>query len=269
MILLIDVGNTRAKASFYIANQKCWLDLPGFVHAHSEVDPIRIWENWKNAIEKHLSSSQSLLLDAVGIASVNQAISSLLVQSCPDWAKKRWVTAQTNFEFRRLKNAYATPSNMGVDRWLAMIAASDGGKHACLVVDAGTALTLDWVAPTGEHLGGYILPGLNQQLTALLGSTERVFAGRWSDSTGLVPGKDTSECVLNGLLTQMCAFIAAQAAQAAHQGIKRLVLTGGETSLLVRHLEPLITQLNMVLEIRPRLVFEGLLTITEKLDKKS
>jgi type III pantothenate kinase len=136
-------------------------------------------------------------------------------------------------------------------------------------VDAGTALTLDWVSRGGSHLGGYIIPGLNQQLKALLAGTERVFADRWSELNTLSPGRDTSECVLNGLLAQFCGFIGFQAESAASAGIDKLVLTGGDSGLLAPHLKPIVERYSVALELRPRLVFEGLLAVTRKLDKKS
>ncbi len=58
-------------------------------------------------------------------------------------------------------NAYAEPERLGVDRWLALIGAADRFAADCLIIDAGSAITLDLLRRDGRHLGGAILPGLN------------------------------------------------------------------------------------------------------------
>lgn len=63
------------------------------------------------------------------------------------------------------------PKQLGVDRWLAMLACYQEQNNACLVVDCGTAVTLDWVDASGEHQGGYILPGLQLMQQAVLQGT--------------------------------------------------------------------------------------------------
>ena len=58
-------------------------------------------------------------------------------------------------------NGYERPAQLGVDRWLAMIGAAGLVNGDCLVIDAGSAITLDLLRADGQHLGGAILPGLN------------------------------------------------------------------------------------------------------------
>jgi type III pantothenate kinase len=57
-------------------------------------------------------------------------------------------------------NGYRPPERLGVDRWLGLLAARDLSKDPLLVVDCGTATTLDGMDAEGRHLGGVILPGL-------------------------------------------------------------------------------------------------------------
>src|SRR5690625_4421164 len=61
-------------------------------------------------------------------------------------------------------NSYANPGLMGVDRWLAMLAAFAHTGDSCVVVQAGSALTADLLSASGEHLGGYIGPGLTMKI---------------------------------------------------------------------------------------------------------
>jgi type III pantothenate kinase len=60
-----------------------------------------------------------------------------------------------------ITNAYPEPSRLGSDRWAAMVAAYNESQSAVLVVDAGTALTIDAIDAQGKHLGGLIYPGLS------------------------------------------------------------------------------------------------------------
>ena len=58
--------------------------------------------------------------------------------------------------------AYADPARLGVDRWVAVLAAYHAAHGAACVLDAGTAVTFDAVAADGRHLGGLIFPGARQ-----------------------------------------------------------------------------------------------------------
>lgn len=60
-----------------------------------------------------------------------------------------------------LVNGYQEPRRLGVDRWLALLGAASLAGGDCLVVDAGSAITLDLLRADGRHLGGAILPGIN------------------------------------------------------------------------------------------------------------
>ena len=61
-------------------------------------------------------------------------------------------------------NGYIHPETLGVDRWLALIAAAQICSGDCIVIDAGSAITLDLLRGDGQHLGGAILPGVNTSL---------------------------------------------------------------------------------------------------------
>ena len=57
-------------------------------------------------------------------------------------------------------NGYSRPGQLGVDRWLALLGAAQHGGDV-MIIDAGSAITLDLLRADGRHLGGAILPGLN------------------------------------------------------------------------------------------------------------
>lgn len=60
-----------------------------------------------------------------------------------------------------VRNYYADPAQLGSDRWAALIGAWESERQGCLVVDAGTAMTVDALTDTGEFLGGIITPGID------------------------------------------------------------------------------------------------------------
>ncbi len=71
-------------------------------------------------------------------------------------------------------NGYRQPRRLGVDRWVAMIGAWAEIGSACLIVDAGTAVTLDAIDDEGVHIGGQIIPGLETMLNSLSSATSDI-----------------------------------------------------------------------------------------------
>jgi type III pantothenate kinase len=63
---------------------------------------------------------------------------------------------------------YENPKDVGADRIVNGIAAYDKYRDACIVVDFGTATTIDLISPKGEYVGGAIAPGLSISLEALV-----------------------------------------------------------------------------------------------------
>ena len=133
--------------------------------------------------------------------------------------------------------AYAEPARLGADRWAALLGARTFTGGACLVVDAGSALTIDAMAPAGQHLGGWIIPGLNMMVEALEARTGDLGVLRRASAAGSpVPfPADTGPAMEQG--AQLAAFGAVQAARArleAHCGAPaRLLVTGGDAGRLL------------------------------------
>jgi len=143
-------------------------------------------------------------------------------------------------------NSYPDPGRMGVDRWLAMIGARHGCADAVAVIDAGTALTIDLVAASGEHLGGYIIPGTRLMEQALTRDTERV---RFDDApaASVAPGQSTAACVTSGI---WAAALGAVELVCQRYPDHHRIITGGDSQALL--------DLGVAAEWRPNLVLEGL-----------
>jgi type III pantothenate kinase len=133
--------------------------------------------------------------------------------------------------------SYAEPARLGADRWAALLGARSLTDGACLVVDAGSALTVDAMAPGGLHLGGWIMPGLDMMLEALEARTGDLRALRQA-STGVPPAEfpaDSGPAMEGGVrLAATGAVRVARERLEAHTGVAaRLLLTGGDAQVLL------------------------------------
>ena len=130
-----------------------------------------------------------------------------------------------------LQCGYAEPEKLGVDRWLAMLAARRRYSEALIVVDAGSAATFDVVSAEGKHFGGYILPGLELMRTSLSGGTDQVHVERVGASN-LALGCNTAAAVNSGALAALCAL--AEKLSCEHSA--RIVVAGGGGKLISEQL---------------------------------
>lgn len=153
-----------------------------------------------------------------------------------------------------LINAYSSPASMGVDRWLALLAAWNQVRSSLAVVDAGTALTLDFVGVDGKHLGGYIVPGLATMRTQLQVATRDVsVSGRAEQLSELAPATDTVNAVSRGSVCMLVDFIEATCRRHDCQNAfpMTLFLTGGDAPVISSHL-------SLAHVFQPDLVLAGL-----------
>lgn len=134
-------------------------------------------------------------------------------------------------------NGYEDYRRLGLDRWLAILGGYRLAGKACVVIDLGTAITADFVSAGGEHLGGYICPGLPLMRAQLRTHTRRI---RYDDAEAdlavadLAPGRTSAQAVERGCLQMLRGFVGLQCAQAAdHLGSDfEVFLTGGDASLV-------------------------------------
>lgn len=160
-----------------------------------------------------------------------------------------------------ITNAYAQPRRMGVDRWVAMIGAWAEFGSACLVVDAGTAVTLDAIDGGGQHLGGQIFPGVATMASSLFAAT--------SDIPNVKPAGASAEPGLSMFARSTAAAVREGAHNAVAGAVDRafrtlqstgydpvIVLTGGDASRILKALCETPVH-------RPHLVLQGLATMLE------
>lgn len=146
--------------------------------------------------------------------------------------------------------AYQNFQTLGIDRWLAIVAAANLTNEACAIIDFGTANTVDFLFNM-QHLGGWISPGLEIMRKGVTRGTANVFVDN-KYPTDLAFGLSTEECVAQGCLSNLYGLIySAQAELDKISANGKIFLTGGNS-------EGLNLQQFENLEWRKKLVFEGL-----------
>ena len=133
-----------------------------------------------------------------------------------------------------LTNAYDKASDLGGDRWCAMLGVLHATDSAFIVVDIGSAITIDMVDESGQHMGGHILPGLKMMKQSLGLQTAQVNVAMDQNLTpSLSLGNTTAECVASGIYLSAVKLIEAVFEKESKQ-VKRLecYLTGGDAKLI-------------------------------------
>jgi len=164
-MLTVDIGNSRIKWALFSG---------GLIKENGCLDYAA--DNIESQLDK---------------ARLPKSITSVVV-SCVAGEKiksqfKRWAghNGFTSIEFAVTRdkqngvvNSYQDPAKMGVDRWLAVLAAFDKGEalkdDLICVVDCGTAITIDVIGFSGKHLGGLIMPGYQTMIQSLVKNTENI-----------------------------------------------------------------------------------------------
>jgi type III pantothenate kinase len=134
--------------------------------------------------------------------------------------------------------AYEDPKRLGVDRWLAVVAARQRTSLPFVVAGLGTAATLDFVDVAGQHVGGYIVPGLHLMTESLLRRTADVQI-RFDTPQLLDPGVNTRDGVNRGVLSMLRDFIVATVerfAVALGSQTVELFITGGDADVVAAHI---------------------------------
>ncbi len=178
---------------------------------------------------------------------------STLLADIAEFTDLRPTVAVSQNEALGLINQYDAPETLGVDRWLGMLAAWDVYHEASLVVDLGTALTIDYITSEGKFEGGLILPGIKSLRDALLKDTSIQNIPELPYTSEL--GHNTSACISSGV-----HYAVAGSILALHQSlpnVKSVILSGGRAKWLKDILEPILPKTEY--HVHQHLVLEGLL----------
>lgn len=126
--------------------------------------------------------------------------------------------------------------SVGQDRLLCALGAFDMAKQACVVVDMGTAITVDFVDGEGVFHGGAIIPGVSMMLGSLHINTASLpeLKYRKLDPKSNEPGKDTDDAMILGVYAAASGairFLSERYAQ-FYEGYPQIIATGGDMGVL-------------------------------------
>jgi type III pantothenate kinase len=257
MNLLIDIGNQRIKwaTSDQLGNLTESLDYQD----NLEQWPDQVILTHTTGLGTQLGGQFATLPtpDAVWVACVSDC---LIENEISGICESLWglspVFARSSASAFGIKNRYQDPELLGVDRWIAIIAAAnfaDGGP--LLVIDAGTAVTIDLVNDNNEFMGGLIFPGLATMVSSLNSST-----GLIREDIQLVPGKalefvckNTSTAVVNGAAISVVAGIdmAVHHYFSVYGEHSKVLIAGGDAGFIAG-----LSGHHMI--VKPDLVLQGL-----------
>ena len=133
-----------------------------------------------------------------------------------------------------LSNGYQQPQQLGVDRWLAMVAARQYTQNAVCVVDCGSAITFDYVSAGGLHEGSYIIPGARLMSQALARDTAQINF-TYQTLKDVQPGTSTAQAVLAGC-SQMARYGAFGLVREAQERGYEILLCGGDGLVIANDL---------------------------------
>ncbi len=186
----------------------------------------------------------------------NKHLKNVLVSSVsiPADDVLRWTIAEKKFQLDAslslpINNCYKTPQTLGVDRIAAVCGAFEiFPDRDCLVIDAGTAITYDFIDRKKNYMGGAISPGISMRFKALHTFTERLPLIAQTDNFDLI-GDSTETCilsgVLNGVVQEMNGCIEQYRTAYPNLGV---VLTGGHTLFFENKLkQPIFAARDLVL----------------------
>ncbi len=162
MKLLVDIGNSRIK----------WALFDGEHLSSNDAFP-RTKTGMKTAFKKHWNT-----LSDIEALYVSNVAGDKIAEQLADWSEKKWqltpTFVQSEAENFGVRNGYDKPEQLGVDRWLTLIAAHQlNPKSISCIIDCGTAITIDLI-DNGQHQGGLILPGLQLMQSSLISNTEGI-----------------------------------------------------------------------------------------------
>jgi type III pantothenate kinase len=242
MDLLIDIGNTRIKWAA--------LDQQRLAQQHAEV-----YAEWDSAqirtqMLNKLSKPERVLIANVGGERIGTLVADTVERACDVKAQFVHATASA----AGVRSGYRDPGKLGVDRWLAVIAAYHLEHRAACVVSVGTAMTVDGVDATGQHLGGIIVPGPDLMTASLYRSTSDIAKRALDGSEGTELFSDnTQAAVYQGATHSLAALVerAAYDMQARFGEMPALLVTGGASSRITG-------ALRVPFRLVPDLVLRGL-----------
>lgn len=186
-LMVLNVGNTRTAVAVFVGGELQHVERVPNDDKSRFPDVVR--DAWSKIADKDSP--------AVAGASVNPAVMEAIehvVQQVAA-AKVEWVGRDLDLPIRVLTDP---PTDTGVDRIVNVAAAFEQLGKGCVVVDAGTAVTISACNDKGDFLGGVIAPGVSLQLRSLHEYTAKLPEVTFDVPKGVF-GRTTTEAIRHGV----------------------------------------------------------------------
>jgi len=239
-MLLLDLGNSYIKAQ--------WWRNDSLQSSTS----IRINLDWQDHFNHYLNGIKvsNCHFASVPGSEIEGDLRQSLYQYIPN-LKLHMLYSQVHC--RGVVSAYPESTRLGVDRWLALMGAAEVTQQDAIVVDAGSAITLDLLRADGQHLGGAILPGFNTSVARFKDILSVADFHHTEIQSIEEPGCSTESCIhinyktetgnyLNQLIQRWRGLLADDAI---------LIVSGGDA-------ERVVSQVDCDYRLIPDLVFRGM-----------
>jgi type III pantothenate kinase len=239
MKLLIDAGNTRIK----------WACVSGDEWLRSGVLPVEKAGELPQQFADVFDIKQIWVSNVAG-EQVAKHIRNIKVD--------QKVSQSSSFHFIVAReaqcgvyNGYANLVQLGSDRWAALIAAWHLVHGKCMVVNCGTAITIDSLSEQGKFLGGLILPGVELMQRSLVAATSQLMLEHGSYAKFPL---NTADALLSGAIQACCGAIERQYLLLEDDKVP-VILSGGGAGILRE-------SINLPLNVVDNLVLQGLFLIS-------
>lgn len=246
MILLLDAGNSRFK----------WAELLNGALSATHYSEYKGKDHAQavSAALRGLERPERILVSSV----LGDRFSSAFIE----WTRAHFKIAAEFVIAAKdaygVRVAYARPERLGADRFAALVAAHRHYPGSCIIVDCGTAVTVDAITAAGEHRGGVILPSLSLMRASLRDNAAGLKVQITQDENAPLFACDTGRAIYSGTLRALAAAIDSIGADMAAQlraPVTRLLCGGGAETVM-----PL---LRTDYTSTPSLVLQGLAAIAE------
>lgn len=258
LYLLFDVGNTRLKWAAVESSQnpsdrqkKLWV-YSGSISSKSLASPEHRAE-LADYISKTLPKPDAIGFSCVAGQNAIENLQSLF----PQWRDIDWKQITGASTFEGMRTLYQNPGKLGADRWAAVIGARALSSNNTLIVNAGTATTIDLLGSNGVHYGGWILPGLGMMQKSLENETAQLPLAVREEYQGF--GTNTNNAIIGGCDAAQIGAVQYGILQAKEMNcpIERIWIDGGNAKILRNEINKLKLPSTLVVETVDGLVLRG------------
>jgi type III pantothenate kinase len=229
-LLAVTVGNTRTRLGLFRPKASSGAELiEAASHANTDLA----------AIARH---GRELLVNDHGASIVMSSVNPTTADELEKLLRNE--TGEETFRFGRdmaipIRTALDDDRTVGQDRLLCALAAYARAKQACVIVDAGTAITVDFIDGEGVFQGGVIAPGLHMMLASLHEHTAALPKITFTkpDAARGVFGRETTHAMLLGVqaAAQGLVRLVVERYAEAYDAYPQIIATGGDAPVLFEH----------------------------------